>query len=121
MRQDWKTSQPLFANGWLETNPAFTASGRPPDVAIDYRAGERKIRRTAAVIMIDSVINNFAAGFAERMLIQRFPNRRGLIQTLSWVERIGFAAVLTYRNSADHFRQASTNRRLADAYGYTTP
>jgi hypothetical protein len=120
VRQDWQTSQPLFMNGWLESNPAFTLSGKPADVPIDYGAGERKIRRIAAVIMVESLANNVAAGFAERMLMQRFPNRRRLIQTLSWVERIGFAAILTYRNSADHFSQAATNRRLANDHGYTT-
>ena len=38
----------------------------------------------------------------------------------SQVERIVFASILTYSNSADHFRQAFANRCLAREHGYAT-
>lgn len=34
MQQDWKTSQVLFMNGWVEQNSRFTVSGRPNDVPV---------------------------------------------------------------------------------------
>ncbi len=121
IRQDWKTSQVLFANGWLEENPRFTASGRPNDVPVGYDEGASRIRRTALTIFQYSVVNNVSAGVVERLLVARYPHRKRLIRALSWAERIAFASLLTYNNSADHIRQASTNRRLAREYGYTRP
>ena len=44
MRQDWKTSQVLFAYGWLEQNPRFTISGRANDVPLGYSEGSSRIR-----------------------------------------------------------------------------
>ena len=121
MQQDWKTSQVLFANGWVEQNPRFTISGRPNDVPVSSDAGTRRIRRAALTVLQYSVANNVGTLVVERLLIARYPHRKTLIRTLSWVERIAFASALTYRNSADHFRQASKNRRLAREYGYTRP
>jgi hypothetical protein len=120
-RQDWKTSQVLFAHGWLEQNPGFTVSGRANDVPVGSDEGTRRIRRAALTVLQYSAVNNLGAGIAERLLVARYPRRKTLIRTLSWVERIAFAALLTYSNSADHLRQASANRRLAREYGYTTP
>jgi hypothetical protein len=68
-----------------------------------------------------SAANNAGVAVAERLLLARYPCRKALIRALSWAERIAFASALTYRNSADHLRQASTNRRLAREYGYTRP
>ena len=67
-----------------------------------------------------SVLNNMSVSMTERLLAERYPERRTLIRTLSWIERIAFASILTYSNSADHFRQASANRRLAREHGYAT-
>ena len=120
IRQDWKTSQVLFAYGWLEQNPRYTVSGRPNDVPVSYDEGTRRIRRTALVVMHYSVLNNMSVGVMERLLVERYPERKTLIRTLSWIERIAFASILTYSNSADHFRQASANRRLAREHGYAT-
>ena len=121
IRRDWKTSQVLFAKGWLEKNPRFTISGKANDVPVSYDEGTRRILRTALTLVQYSALNNVGAGVAERILVTRYPHRKTLIRTLSWVERIAFASILTYRNSADHIRQASNNRRLAREYGYTTP
>ena len=121
MRQDWKTSQIMFANGWVEQNPRFTVSGKPNDSPVSYDAGTKRIRRAALTVLQYSAANNVGTLVFERLLIARYPHRKTLIRTLSWVERIAFASALTYRNSADHLRQASKNRRLAREYGYTSP
>lgn len=118
IRQDWKTSQILFANGWLEQNPRFTISGRPNDVPVGYDEGNARIRNAAFGLLQYSTGNNVGARIVERMLIARYPHRKTLIRTLSWVERIAFASILTYHNSAGHLRQASDNRRLAREHGY---
>ena len=121
IRQDWKTSQVLFAHGWLEENPRFTVSGRPNDVPVSYGEGASRIRGAALTMLQYSAVNNVSANIAERLLVARYPHRKRLIRALSWAERIAFASLLTYTNSADHIRQASTNRRLAREYGYTRP
>jgi hypothetical protein len=121
IRQDWKTSQVLFANGWLEANPRFTVSGRPNDVPVSYAEGTRRIRGAALRMFQYSAVNNTSARVVERLLVARYPHRKRLIRALSWAERIAFASLLTYTNSADHLRQASTNRRLARGYSYTRP
>ena len=121
IQQDWKTSQVLFAHGWLEANPMFTVSGRATDVPVSYGEGTRKIRVIALTVFRDSAVNNVSARAVERLLISRYPHRKRLIRVLSWAERIAFASFLTYTNSAEHIRQASTNRRLAREYGYARP
>jgi hypothetical protein len=121
MRQDWKTSQVLFTHGWLEQNRRFTISGRANDVPLAYSEGTSRIRGAALTVLRDSAVNNLSARIIERLLVARYPRRKNLIRTLSWVERIAFASLLTYINSADHLRQASSNRRLAREYGYTPP
>ena len=121
IQQDWKTSQVLFANGWFEQNPRYTVSGKANDIPVSYNEGTRRIRGAALTMLRDSTVNNVSAGVVERLLIARYPHRKTLIRALSWAERIAFASLSTYRNSADHIRQASTNRRLARDYGYTRP
>jgi len=121
IRQDWKTSQILFANGWVEENPRYTISGRANDLPVSHEEGTRRIRGAALHVLKYSVANNVGAGIIERLLVARYPHRKTLIRTLSWTERIAFASLVTYRNSADHLRQASTNRRLAREYGYSSP
>jgi len=121
IRQDWKTSQILFANGWLEQNPRFTASGRANDLPVGYGEGMSRVRRTSLTILQYSAVNNVSARVVERLLVARHPHRMRLIRALSWAERIAFASFLTYVNSVDHIRQASINRRLAREYGYTRP
>ena len=119
IRWDWKTSQILFAYGWVEENPRFTISGRANDPPVSYATGNRIIRGVALSVFQRSVANNLAVGIGERVLTARYPERKKLIRTLSWVERVAFAAIITYRNAADHVRQAAANRRLAREYAYT--
>lgn len=118
MRQDWKTSQLLFAHGWVEQNPRFTISGRANDVPVSYHEGTSRIRGTALTALRYSAVNNLGAQVAERLLVARYPHRKRLIRAFSWVERIAFASMLAHGNSADHFRQASRNRRTAREFGY---
>ena len=58
IQQDWKTSQVLFANGWVEQNPRFTVSGRANDVPVSYEEGTRRIRRAALTVLQYSAANN---------------------------------------------------------------
>jgi hypothetical protein len=90
-------------------------------VPVSYGEGSTRIRVAALGVLQYSAGNNVGAHLVERLLIARYPQKKRLIRTLSWVERIAFATVLTYRHSAEHFRQASSNRRLAREYGYTLP
>jgi hypothetical protein len=119
LRMDWNTSQVFLDRGWVEQNPGFTVSGRPYDVAKSYKAGNAEIRKEALVWLQWSVINNLAMGISERALVARYPKHRKLAHALSWVERISVASYMSYLASADHFRQASRNRRLAKEYGYS--
>jgi hypothetical protein len=52
------------------------------------------------------------------VLAKRYPDRRKLLRTLSWIERIAFASYWSHRLSAAHFEQWRTNERLARQYGY---
>ena len=105
----------------LKRIPRFTISGRPNDTPVSYREGRRMIRGTALTILQYSVVNNVSAGIGSRLLETRYPSHKKLIRALSWIERIGFASFVTYRNSADHIRQARTNHRLAREHGYIAP
>jgi hypothetical protein len=119
MMSDWKTSQVLFAHGWYEANPRFTVTGLPGDVPVSYNEGQRRIRSASWKVLQYSLLNNAAMGVGERWLASRYPHRKTLITTISWIERIAYASILTYRNSAGHLRQAGDNRRLAVEFGYT--
>lgn len=121
IKRDWTTSQVLFEHGWVEQNPRFTISGKPNDVPVSYGEGTKRVRVAALGVLQYSAANNAAVSVVERLLIARYPHHKTLIRRLSWVERIAFASILTYRNSAEHLRQASNNRRLAREYGYISP
>jgi len=118
MRMDWKSSQPLFQQGWLERNPRFTISGRPNDRPISFDAGNRQITKMALMHLQESVINNASTHIFERVLAQKYPEHRTLFKTLGWVERIGFASYMSYLASVNHFRQSERNIELAKQYGY---
>jgi hypothetical protein len=89
------------------------------DAPLPYDEGKDRIRAASLKVLQYSALNNALAGVGERLLIAKYPRRKKLIRTLSWVERIGYASFIAYRNSADHLRQAGTNRRLAREFGYT--
>ena len=118
MKMDWKSSQLLFRNGWVEQNHRFTVTGRPNDAPVSFADGNKKIRNMALMHLQESLINNVAANVFERVLTQKYPERRKLIKTLSWIERIAFSSYVSYRASSNHFKQAERNRELARQYGY---
>jgi len=118
MHLDWVSSQPFFHNGFIEGNPRYTVTGLPHDVPIGYGEGNRRILRDALANLPMALSHNAANRMIERMLIDRYPNHPGLIRSLGWIERLSFASYMSYRLSADHFRQWRANDRLAGQYGY---
>jgi hypothetical protein len=117
-RLDWSSSQVFFRQGILERNPRFTINGASPGVPISYGDGNRKILGDTLAILQMSAINNVSTNLLERVLAKRYPDRRKLLRTLSWIERIAFASYWSHRLSAAHFEQWRTNERLAREYGY---
>ena len=117
-RLDWDSSQVLFQHGFKEVNPRFTISGFPVDTPIGYQDGNRRILGDALRVAGTSLINNFIENVFERGLLQSNPDHAKLIRTLGWIERIAFASYLTYRQSVQHFQQASRNQQMASQYGF---
>jgi hypothetical protein len=115
---DWASSQPFFRNGYMERNYDFTVSGRANDVPVSFGAGNRKIVRNTLVNFSTSVLHNAAENIFERELIERYPERRKLIRTLGWIERVAVSGYLAYYTSAPHYRQWRENERLARQLGY---
>jgi hypothetical protein len=115
---DWNSSQVFFRQGILERNPRFTVNGLSPGVPISYAKGNRKILGDTLAVLQMSVVNNLSTNLVERVLAKRYPDRRKLLRTLSWIERIAFASYWSHRLSAAHFEQWRTNERLARQYGY---
>lgn len=116
--RDWKTSQPFFQHGYLEKNPLFTVSGLPNDTPLGYEAGRRVILKEALVHLQVSAVHNFTSRTVERMLLERFPEKRTFIRVLGWIERTAFASYLAYELSHRHYQQARENQRLAASYGW---
>jgi len=117
-RLDWQSSQPFFQNGWFERNARFTVSGRSNDTPITYAEGNRQILVDAVANIQLSLINNISARVTERLLIPRYPNHPRLIRAIGWLERSAMASYLTYRLSAEHFRQWQDNERHANELGF---
>ena len=117
-RLDWNSSQVFFQQGILERNARFTVSGASPGVPISYGDGNRKILGDTLAILQMSVINNVSTNLLERVVMKNHPERRKLVRTLGWIERIAFASYWSHRLSAAHFEQWRTNERLAREYGY---
>jgi hypothetical protein len=115
---DWASSQPLFRMGYVEANPRFTVSGQPNDVPVSEADGYRRIRRQALQQLAVSAAHNLVVNVATELAIRRYPEHRRLIRTLSWVERIGVGAVVSYVALAPHLKQTRTNRRLATRGGH---
>jgi hypothetical protein len=111
--RDWQTSQPFFQRGYLEHNARFTISGRADDTALGYDAGRRRILKDAFGILQVSLVNNATSRVIDRLLIARHPEHRTAFRTLGWIERVGFAAFVSYRMSGSHFRQAQLNQQRA--------
>jgi len=116
--RDWNTSQPFFRNGYFERNERFTLSGLPNDRPVSYDAGRRRILSDAFVTVEMSLINNVSSQVFERVLIDRYPNKRTLVRTLGWIERSAFASLMAYHLSAQHYRQATANQAQALQMGF---
>ena len=116
--RDWNTSQPFFRNGFYERNERFTLSGLPNDRPVSYEVGQRRILNDAFVTLEMSLINNVSSQVFERVLIERFPQRRKLVRTLGWIERSAFASLMAYHLSAQHYRQAAANQAYAQQMGF---
>ncbi len=113
---DWNTSQPLFAQGYVEANPLFTVSGRPYSRPISFADGNRKI---AMLTLRDglgiSMLINTGIRVGEHLLISQHPEKKRLIHSAGWVARIGFAALQGYLQSHEHFAQWQENKRMVAA------
>ena len=116
--RDWNTSQPFFRHGFYERNERFTLSGLPNDRPLSYEAGQRRILNDAFVTLEMSLINNVSSQIFERVLIDRFPERRKLVRTLGWIERSAFASFMAYHLSAQHYQQAAINQAYAQQMGF---
>ncbi len=115
--QDWNTSQLLFQHGYVEHNARFTISGRPNDVPIGYNAGRHQILMDALANVQLSIVNNATSHLVDHFLIESHPEHKTLFKTLGWIERLSFASFMSYRLSADHFRQAQMNQQAARQLG----
>ncbi len=115
---DWKTSQTLFQQGWLEHNYRFTVSGKVDDTPLSFEAGNRQITRMALLHLQESVVNNVSTQIFERVLVAKYPQHRKLFKALGWAERVGFASYVSYLASANHFQQSQRNVEMAKQYGY---
>ena len=116
-KADWDSSQVLFNAGFMEHNYRYTITGQPDAKPLSYSDGTRQIRRDAFGILQQSVLNNVATQLVERSLSEKYPHKRTLFRTLSWVERISFSAYVGYMVSADHFRQVQRNQAMARQFG----
>jgi hypothetical protein len=115
--RDWNSSQPLFQTGlYVEHNPNFTISGRPDDVPLDYATGKRQILKDSFAVFELSLVNNAANAVLERVLTDRMPEHRKRLRVLGTVERIAFAASLTYFEAMPHYRQWQKNTGMASRF-----
>jgi hypothetical protein len=115
---DWDTSQAFFAHGMREHNAGFTISGRADDVPIGYAAGNRKIVRQSLLLIPASLGNNAASAVMERMLRRQLPNHSKIVRAIGRLERLTFAAYLSYRESSRHFRQWRWNQQQTAQLGF---
>lgn len=118
MRLDWNSSQPFFQNGFVEENARYTVNGMSRGNPLSYSEGNSKILKDSLAVLPASFANNALAHMVERRLSDKFPEKKKLWKTLSWIERISFATWASYRLSSPHFEQWQKNERLAREYGF---
>jgi hypothetical protein len=118
MRLDWTSSQPFFQHGFFEANERYTASGRGHDVPVSFAQGKRQILTDALLNLPMSFANNATSRVVERFLLDRYPDHPKLVRALGWIERSSFAAYMSNRLAAKHFRQWRQNEDLARQLGY---
>jgi hypothetical protein len=90
----------------------------PNDRPVSYEVGRRLILNDAFVTLEMSLINNVSSQIFDRVLIDRFPERRKLVRTLGWIERSAFASFMAYHLSAQHYQQAAANQAYAQQMGF---
>jgi len=117
-RLDWQSSQTFFQHGWAEQNPRFTVSGFTGDTPISYGQGNHQIMMDGFVNLRFSAVHNLSERAVERLLVSKYPDHRTLLRVIGWIERTAMASYWTYRRSAVHFRQWTTNGREAERLGY---
>lgn len=115
--RDWNTSQPFFQNGYVEHNARFTITGQPDDRAISYPAGRDQIVKDAAAALGMAMAQNATSRLVEHALLSRYPDHRRAVKTIGWIQRISVAVLMSYRLSADHYRQADANIQRAAQLG----
>jgi hypothetical protein len=115
--RDWNTSQPFFQNGYVEHNARFTITGQPDDRAVSYRVGRAQIFKDAAAALGMAAAQNATSRLVEHALLSRYPDHRKAVKTLGWIQRISVASLMSYRLSADHYRQADANIQRAAELG----
>jgi hypothetical protein len=118
MMLDWKSSQALFAHGFVEDNPRYTVNGFAHDVPVSFGAGKTRILRDALMTVPAMFVNNAASQLIERSLVQRHPEHQKALHVLGIVQRISLSALISYRLSSVHFQQWQTNVRMAQQLGY---
>jgi len=116
--RDWNSSQAFFQNGFAESNWHFTVTGRANDTAVGYEAGRRQILHDALMHLQVTAVHNVASGVIEHVLIDRYPERRRLLRTIGWIERMAFSSWTAYQLASPHYRQWRENERLARQLGY---
>lgn len=114
---DWKSSQPMFRAGYVETHSGYTRSGLANDVPVGYAEGQRRNLNVALNLLGRSIANNAVSSVVERALIEKAPRHRKLIRVLGWIERTAFASYFSYVLSEQHFQQWKKNEALARQIG----
>ncbi len=118
MQLDWSSSQIFFRNGFLERNQRFTVSGRSVDRPVSYAAGNRRVAIQAGILLGWWATGNIAERTVEKLLRDRFDNRRTLITVAGRAARFAGASFFSYSSSVGHLRQWRRNERAARQLGY---
>lgn len=115
---DWNSSQIFFEHGFVESNADFTVNGLPHDKPISHAAGNRKVILMSLPVLQLSLINNATTSAVERTWIRSYPNKKKLIKTIGWIERVAVASYLVHKYSDQNLRQWQRNKDLARELGY---
>ena len=84
---------------------------------LDLQLHDSVARRLAWGDTEEAVLSDAEQVF-DRVLIDRFPERRKLVRTLGWIERSAFASFMAYHLSAQHYQQAAANQAYAQQMGF---
>jgi hypothetical protein len=118
MQLDWTSSQIFFRHGFIERNKRFTVSGRWNDTPLSYGAGNRRVALHAGAMLGWWTAGNIAERTVEKILIDRFENRRKLVSVAGQAARFAGATFFTYSSSIGHLRQWRRNEQMARQLGF---